>query len=223
MTTLEIEGYANEEGLVIGSADMNLLVRLRRKVIPKFYTDVGECAWRRKNATIAIVAGTRDYDLPANFGKMLETPLTADADGDKRSLAYIGENVEAMSLATADTDQGAPTGYWFVRVAGPPTLLRAIRLNKIPDQSLTLYYSYLSLLQFSDNTTSVELDNYIPPQFQWALVDALKKEIYLGRIPVGDQRLTTAIADYESVVMDAQDHRELGMRVSHKRIKTGPL
>lgn len=223
MTTAEIEGYANEEGLVIGSSDINLKVRLRRKVIPKWEMDVGECAWRRKNTTLSVVANDREYDLPADFGKMLDLPEWRDSSRTVRRLRYIGEDTSAMAEAESSTTPGSPAGYYFSRVTGPPTALRAIKFDVIPSASFTLYYSYLSEIQFADLTTAVELDNYMPTKFQWALVEALKMEIYKGRISINDQRLVSAIEEYQSYKNDAIDYREPGMREESKRIVTGPL
>lgn len=223
MTTAEIEGYANEEGLVIGSSDINLKVRLRRKVIPKWEMDVGECAWRRKNATISVLANDRDYDLPTDFGKMLELPEWRDSTRTVRRLRYIGEDSTAMAEAEASTTPGSPTAYYFSRVTGPPTVLRAIKFDVIPSAAFTLLYSYLSEIQFADLTTAVELDNYMPLKFQWALVEALKLEIYNGRISIHDERVKTAKEEYQSYVDRAMEYREPGMREESKRIQTGPL
>jgi len=223
MTTAVIEGYANEEGLVIGSSDINLKVRLRRKVIPKWEMDVGECAWRRKNGTLNVTAGDREYDLPADFGKMLDLPEWRDSSRTVRRLQYIGENTTAMAEAESSTTPDSPTSYYFTRVTGPPTALRAIKLNVIPSAAFTLYYSYLSEIQFADLTTDVELDNYMPLKFQWALVEALKMEIYKGRISINDPRLTDAKGEYQGYVDAAIVYREPGMREESKRIATGPL
>lgn len=223
MTTTQIVSYANEEGLVVGSSDMNLEVRLRHKVIPKWEMDVGECAWRRKNTTISVLANTRGYDLPSDFGKMLEVPVLVDAAGVKTAVHYAGEDAVAMGLGDGDTIPGSPSLYWFVRVTGPPTELRALRFNKIPSQAFTLRYTYLSEIQFADETTAVELRNYIPKRFEWALVEALRIEIYAGRIAINDPRISIAQNSYQSYVNDAIDYREPGMRLANKRIKTGPL
>lgn len=223
MTTAEIEGYANEEGLVIGSSDINLKVRLRRKVIPKWEMDVGECSWRRKNGTLPVTAGDREYDLPADFGKMLDLPEWRDSSRTVRRLRYIGEDSTAMAEAEASTTPGSPTAYYFSRVTGPPTVLRAIKFDVIPSAAFTLLYSYLSEIQFADLTTAVELDNYMPLKFQWALVEALKLEIYNGRISIHDERVKTAKEEYQSYVDRAMEYREPGMREESKRIQTGPL
>ncbi len=223
MTTVLIEGYANEEGLVVGSSDLNLKVRLRKKVIPKFEMDVGECAWRRKNTTLAIVANDREYDLPADFGKMLNAPLMVDAAGVKYSLDYIGEDDLAMSIAEQDTVAGTPSAFWFARITGPPTTQTAIRFDKLPDRAFTLYYPYLSEIQFADDTTSVEMSNYIPLKLQWGLVEALKVQIYQARLSINDPRLAEAKAEYADYVEQGIRYREPAMREAIKRIKTGPI
>lgn len=223
MTTLQIETYANEEALVVGSADMDLKVRLRRKVIPKFEMDVGECSWRRVPTTLSFAAGDRDKALPAAFKKMLDGPIFFDAANNKYPLMYWGEDIPATILADQAAETGTPSGYWIIRDGGTPTQMKMIRLDKTTDQALTMRYTYLSQIQFSDDTTSVELSNYIPLEFQWALVEALKLEIYTGRVSIDDPRWQIARAAYDEFVILAQELREPGMREGNKRIKTGPL
>lgn len=223
MTTTEVATYANEEGLVIGAADINLQVRLRRKVIPKFEMDVGEAAWRRKQDTLSISANDRDYDLPTDFGKMLTMPLYRDYNEAEFSLDYIGEDTARMARARATTETGSPNGYWIERLTATPKTQRVLYLETIPDAAFTLYFSYLQEIYFEDNTTSVDLDQFIPPKLQWALVEGLKMEIYKNRISVDDPRWSITKAEYDSYVVSAMEYREPGARRAVKRVRTGPI
>lgn len=223
MTTAVIEGLANEEALIIGSADINLLIRLRRKVIPKFEMDVGECDWRRVDATISVAAADREYDLPTNFGKMLGTPVTVDSTGTVAGgFRYLGEDPIERSLAQQSTDTDEPSGFWLVN-SSTSVVNKAIRFNIIPDAAYTIYYTYLRDIYFSDDTTSVELNQYIPLKFQWGLVEALKLEVFRGRLSVDDPRFTEAKEEYQRIVDHAIELREGAMRNHVKRVKTGPL
>ena len=223
MTSTQIATYANEESLVIGASDLNLQVRLRRKIVPKFESDVGECAWRRKQTTITFAANDREEDLPSDFGKMLDGPMGIDSANNRTTLAYLGEDVLSIGLGNSSTEPGTPSGYWLVRDGGTPSLLKRMRLDRLPDTQIVYYYSYLARLQFSDDTTAYDFDNYIPREFQWALVEALKVEIFASRLSIDDPRIQAARAEYDRFVMDAQELREPGMRREIRRVKTGPL
>lgn len=223
MTTAEIESYANEEALIVGASDLNLKVRLRRKVIPKWEMDVGECAWRRKTATLSFAATEQEADLPADFGKMLDGPIFYNAAGDKYGLEYIGDDPSAIALANASTTPGTPYGWWMVRLAGADTILRRFRLDKPTDSAITVGYAYISELQFADETTSVDLIDHYPLRLHWALVEALRMEIFASRLKIDDPRLMEAKSNYAEYVQLAQELREPGMRHEHKRIKVGPL
>ena len=217
MTTVQIETYANEEGLVVGSSDLDLKVRLRRKVIPKFEMDVGECAWRRVNTSLAFSVGDREKDLPAAFGKLLDGPVFFDSGNNKYPLAYWGEDITAMGLADQSTDTGSPSGYWIIRDGATPSVLKRVRLDRTTDKALTMRYSYISQIQFADDTTSVELTNYIPLELQWALVEGLKLEILTSRLSIDDPRIGVAKAAYDEYVSLAMELREPGMREGTKK------
>lgn len=224
MTTLEIETYANEEDMATGSNDVNLAVRLRRKVIPKFEADVGHCSWRRKTATIAVAIGDREYDLPTDFSDMLDWPVY-DLGGTppiQSVLLYIGENAPLMGVSEADAVTGTPSTYWIKRLGTGTAYQRNLYLGKIPSAVATIRYAYLSAQQFSNFTDSVEQDNYIPPALQWALVEALKMELYRARFGINDPRFQSSKAAYDEYVINAQEYAEPGRRNIIKKIGLGP-
>lgn len=223
MTTAEIETLANPGGAIIGSSDLNLKTILRRKVIPQFESDVGECAWRRVFTTLSFAAGDREKDLPTNFKKMLDGPSWYDADGLRWNMSYLGENVAAVLESENSTTAAAPSGFYLVRPATAPINLRRIRLNAITDRALTLQYGYISQIYFADLTTSVELDPFIPLDLQWALVEGLKIEVLADRMAIDDPRIAKAIADRQRYIDKAIEEREPAMRQATKRIKTGPI
>ena len=218
MTTLEIENYANADGVITAARDIDLAVWLRRAVIPKFEMDVGHADWRRQSSTLALVNPTRAYDLPTDFGEMLETPLV-DIGGARTQAFYIGENPQQVSAAIANTVAGTPQGFWYTRVTGPPTELRKLQLDCIPSVGMTFRFMYLKKQRFADNTTVVELSDYIPEALQWALVEGLRVHCYRSRGGVGDPNFVSAKAAYDSYVSDAIDYREGARRNNVKRIR----
>ena len=222
MTTTKIISFANEEGHIVGASDMNLEVRLRRKVVPMFYMDIGECGWRNIVSTISVVANDRQYDLPLDFLRMQDAPIYA-IDEVTRYLSFIGEDTREVAIAEANTTQENPLSYWITRTGANPNAFRAIRLSRLPLTAFTLTYSYLSAVQFVDDVTEVEFDNYIPPQLQWALVEGLKKEIFGNRLSVDDPRKVSAEAEYDKYVHFAQEYREAAPREAFKKIRFGRM
>lgn len=224
MTTLEVETYANEDGLSVGAQDVNLAVRLRKKVIPKFEADVGHAAWRRKWATLPVVVGTRSYDLPIDFHDMLDWPIYNVA-GIESCLLYVGENAPHISSYGNNTTPGKPDAYWLDRVTAGPgisTELRKLTLNRLPDTAANIRYGYLWQLRFTDFSTVVDFDNYIPLSLQWALVEALKAELYIARFGIEDQRVVNARGEYDRLIQDALEYAEPGRRNQLKRMRQPP-
>ena len=222
MTTLDIENYANEDGLAVGASDVNLGIRLRQKVVPKWEIDVGHAAWRRRFATINVASGDREYDLPADFSDILEIPIY-DKGGLHSKLWYIGESSPYVSAAAADLTPGTPEGFYIGKSPTPPNDMRVLILNKAPDSAAIIRYGYLSRVIFTDFTTSVEMNLYMPSNLQWGLVEGLKKELYIARFGIEDRRVADAQAEYQRFVDLAIEYKEPGRRNQLKRVKMGPV
>lgn len=225
MTTTDIATYANEENLVVGSSDLNLQVRLRRKVIPEFYRRVGDVAWRRVDTTLSVLAEDREYDLGNDFLEMISVGrLISGSDPLKTyELTYIGENPHAKAAANANTIPSTPAGYWLKRASSAPKNLRTIFFDAIPDQSYTLPYTYRQEVYFADNTTAVDMDDYVPPQYQWALVVGLRIEIFNARLKIGDPRTAAANAEWESLIDSAIEDAEPAPRRKDARMRLAPI
>jgi hypothetical protein len=207
MTTTQIETYADIGG--ISSPDINLKVLLRRNVVPAFLSDVGYVSWRRQHATLALsVAGGKQYNLADDFWQMQS--LTIDPDSSK-SIQYIGDDPEKVMAAELNTTPGKPTGYYLVRRV-TTLLFQAVKFNYPPDQDYTARYTYYSTVPFADDTTEVELDKYLPSQFQWALVEGLKKEILFLRFGIGDPRYVAAEQAHRMWIERASENPELARR-----------
>jgi hypothetical protein len=222
MTTLQVVNQANEDQLATGANDIDLEVRLRNQVIPKFEMDVGQVAWRRRTATINLQVGVRTYDLPTDFDEILELPFLTGGSGGTSEVVYVGENASKISASEADTVQGRPDGYWVTRNSSAPNLMRRISFTKLPDAAYVFRYGYLWTLEFVDSTTTVDLDNFIPRKLQWALVERLRAELLRSRVGIGDPRFVAAMQSYQEYVNDAIDLKEPGRRNNLKRVGQAP-
>jgi len=216
MTTTQIESMANQNG--VANPDFDVQGTFRFLVIPKFLADVddtvGKVHWRRANGTLSIVAPTRQYDLPADFGKFEKVRSALASGGLGAGLAFIGEDPDLVLDAEACTTPGPPTGYWVVRSSNttPPIVPWAVRFGCIPDGSYTAYFIYFRGIPFSDLTSDVNLDPYIPYDCQFPLVHGLRKEIYRDRFGVGDNRFAAEQSAYQEAVVSLIGKKELGPR-----------
>lgn len=213
MTTATIESIANRESLA--SADWNVGRELREKVIPKFLLDVaeivGKTSWLRKRASIDVVASStdRDYDLPADFDRMDGDARISTAAGTEYGLKYIGEDPEALNRMEAATQQTRPSGF---DILTGETNAWAVRFNTYPDAAYTMRYVYYFRIPFDDYTSSVDMDGYVPAQFQYALVHALRAEIMGDRFGIEDGRYVKEKQDYQEFVSRMKGHKEFAAR-----------
>lgn len=207
MTTAQIETFADIGG--ISSPEIDLKALLRRNVIPAYLSDVGYTSWRRKPHTITTIAGQQGYDLDTDFWQMQLVTLQGVAE----PLQYIGEDPEKLlaAEAAATAPQGMPSGYYLGRIAVSGEF-RRLMLNCLPFGTGLIRCLYYTGIHFADDTTSVELDQYIPSQFQWGLVESLKKEIFFIRFGIGDPRFVAAETAYRMQVERATDNPELARR-----------
>jgi hypothetical protein len=206
MLTSLVEQYADIGGL--SSPDINLKVILRHNVCPAFMADVGFVAWRRVVSTLDLVQGTPAYDLPPDFWMLQALTIAPDFSTD---LQYIGDDPEKMMAAEANVTQGKPGGYYLVRRTTTAEY-RKIKFNAPPDQAYVAAYTYYSGIPFTDDTSDVELDKFVPNYFQWALVESLKKEILFLRFGIGDPRYVAAEQAYQGWIQRATENPELAHR-----------
>ncbi len=215
MTTAEIESYADVGG--IAQPDVNLKVVLRRKVVPEFMRRVEYPSWRRKNTSIALLAGTQEYDLPDDFGSMKMLALNSPESTEVKytELTYVGDDPLKIMLAAGTVDAAKPTGYHFVRRT-TSQLFKRVRFNCPPDLAYTCRLVYYNSVVFADDTNSVDLDKYIPDQFQWALVEGLKAYLYGVRRGLGDSRKQDADDEFDKFIALAAENQELSAQVRPK-------
>jgi hypothetical protein len=202
-----IEQYANIADL--SSPDINLKVLLRRNVVPAFMADVGYVSWRRTATTIPLIAGTSAYDLPDDFWMMQVLTL----DPSDAPLQYIGDDPEKVLSAERNVTAGKPGGYYLVRRT-TSLVYKKLKFNAPADTGYTARYTYYTGPNFVDDTTDVEMDKYIPNQFQWALVEGLKKEIMFVRFGIGDSRYVASERAYGMWIERAIENPELARRTA---------
>lgn len=208
MTTATIAAAADTKGLA--GSDMDLQVLLRRNVIPAFLEDVGYVSWRRQAATASVTLGARYVALATNFWHMKTVGLATEED---TPLNYIGDDQVQILAAEANTTNAKPTGYYMkIHTDGTWRLY----FDAPFDVARTVAYTYDTNILFADDTTVVNLDIYIPSQFQWALVEGLKAEIFYDRYGVGDDRFTAAEAKYDKWVQRARNSPELSRGSSRR-------
>lgn len=203
MTTADIESQANLDGAA--GTDMNLKVLLRRKVIPMFFKDVGYVTWRRVHNTASIAAGDTYFDLSTNeLDHLKQVALSVDYDNP---LQYIGDVPELVQKALAATTRDKPSGYW---TQFNSTGFMRVRFNCPADTAYTVAYTYDRVVPFANDTDTLDLNQYIPWQFQWALVEGLRREIYERRWGIGDSRYQRADSEYQALVARASENLEMG-------------
>lgn len=225
MTTAQIVTFADPGGLSQPDFDLNVL--LRRKIIPEYlsvpYRDddgamrggVGYVGWRRKIGTQAITTALQSFDLPTDFWQMkqigfgLQSVTTQPLNFDRGELVYIGDDPGLVSQAESATIPARPSGWYLVRTASAPNQYRTAKFSCPADMPYTCRFVYYSGIVFADDVTAVELDAFIPTQFQWTLVDGLKRELYGFRFGIGDNRFQLAAEAYTQGVGSARVSPEL--------------
>lgn len=206
MTTAEIETRADIGGL--SHPDIDLKVLLRRNCVPAFLADVGYTSWRRKILNIPLAVGEKQKDLPDDFWQMQVMHLTTDMNSE---IQYIGEDPDKMLVAEVNVTPGKPSGY-YLKPRATGGLLWSVAFNSPADTAYTAICTYYSNVFFADDTSVVDMNKYIPHQFQWGLVEKLRCEIYVLRFGIGDPRYVVAEQQYETWVGRATENKELARR-----------
>ena len=211
MTTATIEALANVGG--VATPDFALQVTFRKLIIPEFLLDVqnivGDVYWRRKQWSQAVTASTRNYAIPTDLDAFEEIRFQDAALSLSDPLPYIGDDPLKVLAAEVATTAAAPGGYDIKEtgVAGTP---RALYLDAPPLESGTLKGRYLWSLEFSDETSEVDLNDYIPGPLQFPLVKLLKSAIYRDRYGIDDGRWQAEKDLYNQDVMKLIARKEAG-------------
>lgn len=189
-----IEQLSNKGNLATGA--FNLRSTLRFEIIPEFYRRISDATWLRRYGILSVVPPTRVYDLPRDFRSMITV-------GGDPGLRYIGEDPNLIVGAELNTTASAAKGYYIVQSS--ETKWRAIKFDAIPDMNYSIPYTYRSRLVFHNDADDLELDEYIPEDYQQALIYGLRRDIYLDRFGQLDQRFQVAANKFEQVIEEAKE------------------
>jgi hypothetical protein len=214
MTTLEIENLSDPGGLSL--ADFNKAAVLRHEIIPEFFEDVGYVTWRRLPITEGLAQSRNYVDLTRpNYyiSHIRSVYLTDDFD---TPLTFIGDDPIKVLKAKVNTTPGRPGG-WYIESTG--TNFERISFDAIADITYTVAIEADTHIKFEDDTTAVQLDQFIPEFFQWALVEGLRRELYFHRYGVGDQRGATAGQKFNDWKVRAQKSPEMARKHKYKYVK----
>ena len=195
MLLSQIEAMAGKGNIATGA--FNVRNTLRFEVIPEFYRHVGDVTWLRRGTTITVVPGERTFRLPRDFRSVIS------AGGKERPLCYIGEDPVLVARAEAQQTASCPRGYYIVKDA--ECKWRAIKFDAPSDMEYLVPLVYRSRLSFGNDADEVELDEFIPEDYQQALLQGLKAEIYLDRYGQGDERYKTAAARFIEICEQAKE------------------
>lgn len=212
MTAREVIVNANRSNVANGDFDLNAC--LFNEIIPKFMDRVGNVSWSRKIATITTEAGTRNYDLPDDFWRMIVIGPTFNPDDaiTKDGLEYYGEDLSKVLLFESSTEQRKPTGYMLAQ--NDDGELKRLRFDATPDGEYVFPYVYQWQLDPKNTGVEVDLNANIPARFQWALVSGLRAEIMLDRFDQDDRRYIAEKDKFDEACARAAStsNREQGRR-----------
>lgn len=214
----QIIGIANADGIAL--PDLDLMVVLGQNVLPAFIMDCGSgyTNWRRTRLTIDVLIDTATYTLPQYVSTVQDIfPVldTAGSLGDK--LRYLGEISEGL-VGTFVTPalKGLPDCYTLsqnVPSTGTATLATAsgglvVWFNKTHDRNRTYRVAADIGLPTSDFNSDHDMNTWVPPEYQWGLVEGLKMELYKTRFGAGDKRYALAERERDKWVMRASVNTE---------------
>lgn len=206
-----VETLANRGDLA--TADFQIGATLRFGVIPEFLTDVARVGWRKRTVSLTLPQGAREVALPRDFGDMGGIWIPPIQDPSDPGLIYFGESDVEVANAEETTDPGAPAGYYLPMASSGDLSHRAVRVDRPADRNYSLRSVYFWKIPFeNDQDDSIDLDLYIPSQYQWALVDLLRAKIIDDRYSEGDPRYQAAMDSYNKWVSKVLVTRELARR-----------
>lgn len=191
MTTLDIETQADPGELA--GADLNLKLVLRQKVVYEFMHDLGYPSWARGYETKPLAAGLRYVDMTANTFRQMRNVFISPDFAEDNALEYVGDDDGKVLTAMATTSTQKPTAYYL---GSTGSTFERIFFNAIADTAYTVGYVYYKRIPFSDNTSTLDLDPYIPEDVQWALVEGLRRYLYRERVGMEDRRYVEADQEY---------------------------
>lgn len=203
MLTSEIQSLADFENS--GAPDFPTGQVLRAKVIPEFMSRVGMVEWRRLTETLQFAPDVRYQDINPHFS-LIEQVWLVDP---RKQLRFIGDDPWRMLISTKDfPDPVQPAEYFitnnragvYTNAPAPLTVdgqsgPRRLNLGAPSDAIYSVAVFGWAIPYFENNTDDVDMNPWIPIQFQWALVDGLRAEIF--RVRYGTENIATLNARAE--------------------------
>lgn len=209
MTTAQIESRAAPNGVAL--SDINIQIELRYCIIPEFLEDVGYTTWRRKHIS-KVLASTANYvdvtDATYTFSHMKEIFIQPDWNAP---LKYIGEDPVEVLKSKAETTAGKPTGYY---IESDGNAVQRIGFNRPADQQYTVWMTFDFHIKWTDDSSSRDLDIFIPQHFQYGLIEGLRRQIYHDRSGIEDPRYLKAAEEFEKWKARARKSPEMA-RTDH--------
>ena len=205
MTTATIESEASRTGQQ--GADMSLAVLLRDKTIPLFFERVGKPVWRRKVASTNTVVNQNYVDLATDFHSLEKVYFGTSNFTQDGDLTYIGDSYEELAAASAATVAADPSKFYLGYTAAGA--LQRMYFQAPAATVGAIRYIYYRIAVFANYTTTVDMAQYIPQQFHWGLVEALREDIFFERYGVGDNRYEAQRERAMEWVVRAQSSMEM--------------
>lgn len=226
MTTAQLIAEVSYGDLGVGG--ISLERRLRRIIIPQYLSDidriVGKPYWRKGIWTQAVVANTRSYALPNDFKRFQKLAVYDASDpaiGGFVEIVYRGEFSDDILMAEtggADdpADNNIPLGYY---IQGDDSALPKLWFTKTPTSNFTVKGQYDKKIYFADDTTSVDLNPYIPEDWQGGLIHALEYTLAVTRYGMGDKRADMYKREYQAFIQSkiGDRHPAVARRVTLMR------
>lgn len=123
--------------------------------------------WTSEEQTVALIAGTAEYDLPARSVMILSCFIrTGSGESQQDRIAWPLSEYEYASLPNK-TSQGFPTQYWFNRQIDP-----TLTFYLVPDDNQT----YTAHLQIVRQLQDANLPAGETPDIPYRWIDALCAE-----------------------------------------------
>jgi hypothetical protein len=202
-------------------ADYQVIDVLRNEVIPRFFGDidtaVGDMFWRRMaNEAIAIGPGINRYPLPKDFRVMASVGIR----GAGCALQYIGNDARMMqryAAVQAQDVRSAPTAYWVempvvpIDDIGDPLLYQyELVLSTRPDALYALDLVYYTTPDLREKSDMVELDKYIPFEYQHALISLARADLYGDRHGGDDPMVSREMTIYNNWLAGLKSKKSAG-------------
>lgn len=219
MTASTICTLANSSGMA--SRDLSLMTLLCANVLPAFLHDCGYTAGGRRVHNVEVAIGEWTFPIPIylswvqSISPQYAPGVTTSSEQYASELRYIGESQNGQRVTAAPTESGDPDSFSIsLDIAdqiGGGSGRRRVWLNKILTRAIT--YRVVAQVGMGitgdDFTSDFEMNEVVPPEYQWGLVDGLKAELALDRWGQNDRRYTEYMNKRNVWVARAQERTEM--------------